>query len=110
MTKIKRCFIFYWDETELLSITTYVSQKLIYALHRFAQTGTKVLTSTIFENLSPSGGFSERSYNWEGEKKLTFCMVCVAEYIEKKKKNTKKIMATASKVLDTILHARYSFL
>lgn len=87
-----------------------MSQKLIYALHRFAQTGTKVLTSTIFENLSPSGGFSERSYNWEGEKKLTFCMVCVAEYIEKKKKTTKKIMATASKVLDTILHARYSFL
>lgn len=35
----------------------------------FVQTSTKVLTSTIFENLSPSGGFSERSYDWEREEK-----------------------------------------
>lgn len=61
---------------------------------------TKVLTSTIFENLSPSGGFSERSYDWEGTKKLAFCIIFVTEYIEKKK----KMVVTASKVIDTVLH------
>lgn len=54
----------------------------------FIQTGTKVLTSTIFENLSPSGGFSDRSYDWEGGKKvnLLHCISTDTEYIGKKPK------------------------
>lgn len=52
-------------------ITDMAFLLLRHSRETLVQTCTEVLTSTIFENLSPSGGFSERSYDWE-KKKVNF--------------------------------------
>lgn len=83
-----RPFLLRWDKSPLRCYICVpkasLNQYCFFTLYiDFVQTGIEVLTSTIFENLSPSGGFSERSYGWEGEKELAFCITFVAQYIEK---------------------------
>lgn len=53
-------------------ITDMALLLLRHSRETLVQTCTQVLTSTIFENLSPSGGFSERSYDWEKKKEVNF--------------------------------------
>lgn len=40
--------------------------------------------------------------------RLIFCIIFLPEYTGEKKKTTKKMVVTASKVVDTILHNEYS--